>query len=313
MAAPAIDSVLLIAFGGPTAPSEIRPFLDNVTRGRGIPRERLEEVAHHYEAMPGGRSPLNALTEAQAAGLRARLGGRMPVYVGMRNWHPYLHETLAAMARDGRRRALGVILSAFRCEASWERYMADVTAARSRVPAAPDVVDAPPWFEHPRFLAAVADHVRIALADVPQAEQDHTPLVFTAHSIPRAMAEASPYVADFTAAASAVARRVGHARWLLAYQSRSGAPRDPWLEPDIGETIRDLAKAGERRVLVVPIGFVVDHVEVLHDLDTEARATAAQHGIAYHRAAAVSDHPEFIEMLAELVQQTQEHTEPRRV
>jgi ferrochelatase len=263
--------------------------------------------------MPGGRSPLNALTEAQAAGLRARLDGRMPVYVGMRNWHPYLHDALAAMARDGRRRALGVILSAFRCEASWERYMADVTAARRRVASAPEVVYAPPWFEHPRFVAGVADRIRTALAEVPEAERDRTPLVFTAHSIPRSMAEASPYVADFTAAASAVARRVGHPRWLLAYQSRSGAPRDPWLEPDIGETIRDLAKAGERRVIVVPIGFVVDHVEVLHDLDTNARATAARHGVAYHRAAAVNAHPEFIEMLAELVQQAQERTEPGRV
>ena len=299
-----VDSVLLIAFGGPTAPSEIRPFLDNVTRGRAIPRERLEEVAHHYEAMPGGSSPLNALTEAQAAGLRARLGARVRVYVGMRNWHPYLHETLGAMARDGCRRALGVILSAFRCEASWERYMADVTAAHTRVGSAPEIAYAPPWFEHPRFVAAVADRVRSAFAEVPDTERDRTPLIFTAHSIPRAMAEASPYVADFGAAASAVARRLGHPRWLLAYQSRSGGPRDPWLEPDVNETIRDLAKAGERRVLLVPIGFVVDHVEVLYDLDIEARAVAAQHGVVYHRAAAVNDHPEFVEMLTELVHES---------
>jgi len=298
--------VLLIAFGGPTAPAEIRPFLDNVTRGRNIPRERLEEVARHYEAMPGGRSPLNALTEAQAAGLRAALarGGRpLPVYVGMRNWHPFFHETLAAMAADGRRRALGLILSAFRSEASWERYVADVAAARARVAGAPEVVYAPPWFEQPRFIVAVADRVRAAFAEVPQGERDSTPLVFTAHSIPRSMAEASPYVSDFSVAAAAVARRLGHARWLLAYQSRSGGPRDPWLAPDVGETIRDLAKAGERRVVLAPIGFVVDHVEVLYDLDTEARATAAQHGVAYHRAAAVNAHPEFVEMLAELVRE----------
>jgi len=300
----AVDSVLLIAFGGPTAPSEIRPFLDNVTRGRSIPRERLEEVVHHYEAMPGGRSPLNALTDAQAAGLHARLGGSLRVYVGMRNWHPYLHEALAAMADAGARRALGVILSAFRCEASWERYMADVVAARERVASAPEIVYAPPWFEHPRFIAAVADRVRAAFREVPAAERERTPLIFTAHSIPRAMAETSPYVADFSAAATAVARRIGHARWLLAYQSRSGGPRDPWLEPDVNETIRDLAKAGERHVVLAPIGFVVDHVEVLYDLDTEARAVAAQHGVAYHRAAAVNDHPEFVEMLAELVRES---------
>src|SRR2546427_7143372 len=127
--------------------------------------------------------------------------------------------------------------------------------------------------------------------------------LFRSHSIPRAMAATSPYVADFGAAAAAVARRLRHARWLLAYQSRSGGPRDPWLEPDVGEAIRDLAKAGERRVVLAPIGFVVDHVEVLYDLDTEARAVAAQHGVAYHRAAAVNDHPEFVEMLAELVRE----------
>ena len=299
----AIDAVLLIAFGGPTAPSEIRPFLDNVTRGRSIPRERLDEVAHHYEAMPGGRSPLNALTEAQAAGLRARLGGAPRVYVGMRNWHPYLAETLTAMGRDGRRRALGVILSAFRCEASWERYMGDVAAARARVAAAPEIVYAPAWFEQPRFIAAAADRVRAAFDHVPSRERDRTPLIFTAHSIPRAMAETSPYVADFTAAAEAVARQLGHARWLCAYQSRSGPPRDPWLEPDVNETIRDLAKAGERRVMLAPLGFVVDHVEVLYDLDTEAREVATKHGVAYHRAAAVNDHPEFVEMLADLVRE----------
>ena len=302
MSAP-LDAVLLIAFGGPTAPSEIRPFLDNVTRGRPVPRERLEEVAHHYEAMPGGRSPLNALTQAQAAALRARLGGAMPVYIGMRNWHPYLSETLTAMACDGRRRALGMILSAFRCEASWERYMADVAAARASVASAPEIVYAAPWSEHPRFVSAAADRVRAAFDSVPAAERERTPLLFTAHSIPRAMAQASPYVAEFTAAAAAVAGRLGHARWLSAYQSRSGSPREPWLEPYVGETIRDLAKAGERRVVLAPIGFVVDHVEVLYDLDVEARKIAAQHGLAYHRAAAVNDHPEFIEMLAEIVRE----------
>jgi ferrochelatase len=310
-----IDSVLLVAFGGPTAPAEIRPFLENVARGRDIPPARLEEVAHHYEAMPGGRSPLNALTEAQAAGLRRALGraGRpLPVYVGMRNWHPYLHDTLARMAAEGRRRALGLILSAFRCEASWERYMADVAGARARVAGAPEVVWVPAWAEHPRFVAAAADRVRAAFDAVPAGERESTPLVFTAHSIPRAMAEASPYVADFTAAASAVARAVGHARFTLAYQSRSGGPRDPWLEPDVGETIQDLARAGERSVVVAPIGFVADHVEVLYDLDTEARAIAAQHGLAFHRAAAVNDHPEFIAMLADLVREAQERTEPGR-
>ena len=273
-----IDAVLLIAFGGPRAPAEIRPFLDIVTRGRRIPAERLEEVAHHYEQMPGGGSPLNELTEAQADGLRAALaaaGRRLPVFIGMRNWHPFLHETLAEMVARGHRRALAIILSSFRTEASWERYVADVAAA--------------------------ADGAGRALAEVPAAERADTPLVFTAHSVPVSMAEASPYVADFTGTARAVAERVGHARWSLAYQSRSGNPRDPWLEPDVGDIIRAVAKEGARHVVVSPVGFVCDHVEVLYDLDVEARWIAAEHGVTLHRAPAMNAHPEFVAMLADLV------------
>jgi ferrochelatase len=310
-----IDAVLLIAFGGPAAPAEIRPFLELVTRGRGIPAERLEEVAHHYEQMPGGRSPLRELTEAQAAGLRAALaaaGRPLPVFVGMRNWHPFLHETLADMTARGHRRALGIILSSFRTEASWDRYAADVAAGRARTPGAPEVVLAPPWFEHPRFVAAVADGVARALGEVPAGERAATPLVFTAHSVPVAMAAASPYVADFTASTRAVAARVGHARWSLAYQSRSGGPRDPWLTPDVGDVIRALAREGVRHVVVSPVGFVCDHVEVLYDLDVEARAIAVEHGIALHRAPAVNAHPEFIAMLADLVARAQRPAEPAR-
>jgi ferrochelatase len=301
-----IDSVLLVAFGGPGAPADIRPFLELVTRGRRIPPERLEEVAHHYQQMPGGRSPLRELTEGQAAGLRAALataGRPLPVFVGMRNWHPFLHDPLAEMAARGHRRALGLILSSFRTEASWGRYVADMTAARERTPGSPEIVLASPWFEHPGFVVAVADGVARALAGVPAAERADTPLVFTAHSVPVAMAAASPYVADFTATARAVATRLGHARWSLAYQSRSGNPRDPWLEPDVGDVIRALAKDGARHVVVSPAGFVCDHVEVLYDLDVEAQAIAAEHGITLHRASAVNAHPQFIAMLADLVEQ----------
>jgi len=300
----AVDSVLLVAFGGPTARHEIRPFLEIVTRGRGIPAGRLEEVAHHYEQMPGGRSPLAELTFAQARGLEqalAQAGPALPVFVGMRNWHPFLHETLGEMAGKGARRALGIILSPLRTEASWERYMQDVAEARARVARAPEVGFAPAWFEYPRFVAAVADRTRTALGEIPQDTRASTPLVFTAHSVPVAMAEASPYVSDLTAAARAVARRLGHARWSVAYQSRSGSPRESWLEPDVTSVLRRLAADGERRAVVVPIGFVCDHVEVLYDLDVEARRVAAAAGLTLHRAAAVNDHPEFIAMLAELV------------
>ena len=299
-----VDSVLLVAFGGPTAAHEIRPFLQIVTRGRNIPAERLEEVAHHYEQMPGGRSPLAELTSAQARGLEqalARGGPALPVFVGMRNWHPFLHETLAEMAGKGARRALAIILSPLRTEASWERYMRDVAEGRARVAGAPEVEFAPPWFEHPRFVAAVADRARAAFAEIRQEDRARAPLVFTAHSVPLAMAEVSPYVSDLTAASRAAADRLGHARWSIAYQSRSGSPREPWLEPDVTAVLRRLAADREPHAVVVPIGFVCDHVELLYDLDVEARRVAEAAGITFHRAAAVNDHPEFIAMLADLV------------
>jgi ferrochelatase len=295
------DAVLLIAFGGPTGPAEIRPFLENVARGRRIAPERLDEVAHHYERMPGGRSPLNDRTFAQARALAAaleRAGRAVPVFVGMRNWHPFLHETLAEMAGRGVRRALGIILSPLRTEASWERYIRDVEEARA---GAPEIVFAPTWSAHPRFLDAVADRARRAFEDVPEGERRWTPLVFTAHSIPVPMADASPYVTELTAAARAVAARLDHPRWALAYQSRSGNPGDPWLEPDILDVLKSLAGDGERHVVVVPIGFVCDHVELLYDLDVEAAAAARALGLALHRASAVNDHPAFIAMLVDLV------------
>lgn len=299
-----IDSVLLIAFGGPTRREEIRPFLERVTRGRGIPPERIEEVAHHYERMPGGRSPLAELTARQAAALHAalaRAGRPLPVHAGMRNWHPYLSETLAVMATAGARRALGVILSSLRTEASWERYQEDVAQARAKVPGAPEVVFAPAWYDHPLFIEAVADRAAAALAEVAPDRRDWTPLVFTAHSVPVPMAEASPYVAELSEAAERVADRLRHKRWSIAYQSRSGSPREPWLEPDIGDVIRSLANDGEPDLVVVPIGFVCDHVEVLYDLDIEARAMAEERGLRLHRAQAVNDHPKFIELLVDLV------------
>jgi ferrochelatase len=299
-----IDSVLLIAFGGPTRREEIRPFLEIVTGGRRIPRERIEEVARHYEQMPGARSPLNELTERQAQALRVGLKQRglpLPVYVGMRNWHPFLRETLAEMTARGARRALGMILSCLRTDASWERYQRDVAEARAQVPEAPEVIFAPEWCGEPLFVEAVADRAARALAEVPEAQRARTPLVFTAHSIPVPMAEASPYVAQLTDSADRVAARLGHKRWSIAYQSRSGAPRDPWLAPDIGDVIRSLANDGERDVVVVPIGFVCDHVEVLYDLDIGARALAGSLGIQLHRASALNDHPAFTSMLVDLV------------
>ena len=299
------DAVLLIAFGGPEKPEDIRPFLDIVTAGRRIPADRIEEVAHHYELI-GGRSPLTELTMRQAEGLRQALkrsGVTAPVYVGMRNWHPFLHETLADMAEKGHRRALGIILSSFQTEASWERYVADVAAAREKVGAtAPEVTYASPWADHPLFIEVMVARARDALDQVPSPRRADALLVFTAHSVPVAMATGSPYARQLDAAARVIAGRLGHARWQVAYQSRSGAPGDAWLEPDICDVLRGLARTGIQDVVAAPIGFVCDHVEVLYDLDVEARAVAVEVGVGFQRAQAANDHPAFIAMLADLVE-----------
>jgi len=299
-----IDAVLLIAFGGPERPEDVRPFLQLVTAGRRIPLERLEEVAHHYDLM-GGRSPLNDLTRRQAEALRAALaaeGRTVPVWVGMRNWHPFLHETLAEMKDRGCRRALGIILSSLQTEASWLRYVEDVAAAREKVgPDSPEVVYAPPWSEHPQFVESMADRARAALAGIEPARRADARLVFTAHSVPVSMAAGSPYAAQLETAARTIAAALGRSGWSVAYQSRSGSPRDPWLEPDVADVIRALARDGARDVVIVPVGFVCDHVEVLYDLDVEAKAVAGSCGIGFHRAAAANDHPAFVAMLADLV------------
>jgi protoporphyrin/coproporphyrin ferrochelatase len=300
----ACDSILLIAFGGPEKPEDIRPFLEIVTAGRRISSERVEDVAHHYEAI-GGRSPLNELTRRQADALRRVLGQEgigLPVYVGMRNWHPFLLETLAEMRDRGHRRALGIILSSFQTEASWERYVADVAAAREKLGAgAPEVVVAPAWAEHPLFIDAMVARSAHALDEVPVRDRKDALLIFTAHSVPVAMASGSPYARQLEAAALVIAGRVDHPRWQIAYQSRSGSPSDPWLEPDVCDVLRGAKGQGIEDAVIVPIGFVCDHVEVLYDLDIEARAVAAESGLRLHRAETANDHPAFIAMLADLV------------
>jgi ferrochelatase len=303
---PRAGAVLLIAFGGPTRPEEIRPFLAEVTRGRGVPPERLEEVAHHYELI-GGRSPLNELTFRQAAALRqtlAAVGPALPVEVGMLNWEPRIRGAVERLAAAGVERAVGLVMSAHASEASRDRYVRAVEAAREAVGARAPVVDfVGSWHTHPLFVTAVADATTAALVTIPAGRRADAPLVFTAHSIPTAMAERSSYAEEVRQSAEAVAARLGRARWQVAWQSRSGSPRDPWLEPDVNDALRALAAEGVRDVVVVPVGFVVDHVEVLYDLDVEARATAEKLGLGFARAGTVGDHPLFIRMLAERVQE----------
>ena len=300
-----IDSILLIAFGGPERPEDIRPFLQIVTAGRNTPEARIEDVVHHYELI-GGRSPLNELTFRQAGALAHQLkdnGSSLPVYVGMRNWHPFLHETLTEIRNREHRHTLGIILSAFQTEASWNRYKTDVADACAKVgKEAPEVSFTPGWANHPLFVDAEFATVSHALAQVTPENQNATPVVFTAHSIPRSMADGTPYVSQFTAASRAVADRMGHQNWSVAYQSRSGPPSVPWLEPDVCDVLRSLAKKGCKDVVVVPIGFVCEHVEVQYDLDLEAGEVARKLGLRLHRAAAVNDHPSFVKMLSDLVE-----------
>ena len=301
------DAVLLIAFGGPEKMDDVRPFLANVLRGRPVPPARLQEVVRHYELFDG-RSPLNEITFGQAQALRhlfAQEGTHLPVYVGMRNWQPYLAETLEQMRQDGVKNAVGFILSAQHSEAGWERYKTNVAEVRERVgPLAPRVSFTPGWHNHPLFIQAVADLTRQAFSLIPADRRGITPLVYTAHSVPTSMPSTQEYVRQVEEGARLVAERLRHENWSVAYQSRSGPPQVAWLEPDIGEVLKDLAAQGARDTVVVPIGFVCDHIEVLYDLDTEAREIAERNGLHMVRARTVSAHPSFILMIAEVVQAT---------
>ena len=308
------DAVLLIAFGGPTAPEEIRPFLARVTEGIPIPPQRLEEVAHHYEAV-GGKSPLNEITFRQAEALKNVLQEKylpLPVYVGMRNASPFFVETLRRMANDGIRRALGFILSSYRTEASWDRYQKNVADARVELgPEAPQAAYCAGWHDHPLFIQTWAELIQASFADIPVHQRLNTDLVFTAHSLPTAMASRSPYIEQVEATARLVAAKLGHERWSIAYQSRSGKLTDPWLEPDISDAIRKLAAGGRREVVVAPIGFVCDHVEVLYDLDIEAKKIAEDHGVTMRRASCPNDHPTFIRMMANVIERKLKTAEDR--
>lgn len=299
------DAVLLIAFGGPERMEDVRPFLANVTKGRPIPPQRLEEVVHHYKLF-NGTSPLTVITRRQGQALQEllqQIGTPLPVYIGMRNWHPYLAETLTQMAQDGIMRALGVILSAQQSEAGWGRYQENVAEARAQISERAPVVEyAPGWHDHPLFIEVVADLAETAFMQIPAQRRAATPLVFTAHSVPVALPSTPLYVRQIEEGARLVAEQLGHKHWMVAYQSRSGDPRMPWLEPDINAVLQKLAADGVQDVVVSPIGFVCDHIEVLYDLDTEARRVALQNHLNMVRAGTVNDHPTFIRMLAEVVQ-----------
>lgn len=300
------DAVLLISFGGPSRREEIRPFLDVVLRGHPIPPERLEEVVRHYEDI-GGFSPINAIVERQAQGLRAalqRAGNALPVYFGMRNWHPFLADVLARMAEDRVGRAAGFILAAHRSEASVNRYTDAVREGLAPLgERAPRIDYVGPWFEHPLFIEAAARQIEEAVEQIPPERREEAAWIFTAHSIPTAMPGVEGYQREIARSVERVCVRLGRQERQIAYQSRSGNPREPWLEPDIGVAIRTQAARGTKDILVVPIGFVADHVEVLWDLDIQARGIAESLGLHYVRAGTAGEHPAFIPMMADVVQQ----------
>lgn len=303
------DSVLLVSFGGPQGPDDIRPFLANVLRGRRVSPERVEEVAHHYQLF-GGVSPITDITRRQAEGLERRLavsGHPLPVFVGMRNWHPLLPDTLRQMYAWGARRALGFITAAQHSYSSCQQYRENVAAARAelrREGGDVEVTFVGSWFDHPLWVEANASHVREAIARLPVELRASARLVFTAHSIPVPMAERSRYREQLHESARLVAEAVGVGDWALVYQSRSGRPGDPWLEPDVCDYLRQARAEGVAAAVVCPIGFVCDHIEVLYDLDREAADVCREVGLPMARAEAVNDDPLFLDMMADVVLRT---------
>ena len=317
------DAVLLAGFGGPERSEDVLPFLENVTRGRGIPRERLVEVAHHYDAL-GGRSPINEQTAALRAALERELRGRgieLPVLWGNRNWAPYFADTVTTAAAAGHSRLLAVTTSAYSSYSSCRQYREDFAAALDATGLLDTVrIDkVRAYFDQPGFLTAVADPAVTAVRTFVEEgfSLADCAIVFTTHSIPQTMAETSgsavwgdhlgggAYVAQHLAAAAEVAgqvaAQVGPVAWQLAFQSRSGPPQMPWLEPDVNDVLVELAGSGVRALVVVPIGFVSDHVEVVWDLDNEAAETAAAQGLRFLRSATAGTDPRFVAALADLV------------
>jgi protoporphyrin/coproporphyrin ferrochelatase len=313
------DAVLLLSFGGPEGPQQVLPFLENVTRGRGIPPERLAEVAEHYLHF-AGVSPINGINRALIERIRAELGargGELPVYFGNRNWAPYVEDTVAAMRDDGVRRAAVFATSAWGGYSSCTQYLEDIARARRAVgDGAPELVKLRQFFDHPLFVEMFADAIGAAAATLPDGVRGDARLVFTAHSIPvRAASRCGPdlYRRQVGYASGLVAAAAGHADYDQVWQSRSGPPQVPWLEPDVADQLTALQAAGVPAVIVCPIGFVADHVEVVWDLDHELRQQAGAAGIAFARASTPNADPKFAALVVDLIDELRFGCEPARV
>ncbi|MGH9121461.1 MAG: ferrochelatase [Acidimicrobiales bacterium] len=315
------DALLVVSFGGPEGPDDVLPFLRNVLRGSNVPASRMDQVAEHYHLF-GGVSPINDQNRALISALEAALaeaGIAMPVYWGNRNWHPLLTDTVEAMRQDGVRRALAFVTSAFGSTSGCRQYQDDIAGARAEVGDAAPVIDKiRPYYDHPDFVAAMADHLRAA-RDEARSEAtgadgwgDEAEVVFTAHSLPMAMSAVSPYVGQLRVAASLVAEASGEPApsWQLAYQSRSGSPAHPWLEPDVSDVLKALPEGAT--VVVQPLGFVSDHMEVVYDLDHVAAGVAGERGQHWVRAGTPGTHPRFISMALDLIQERLDPSRARR-
>lgn len=300
------DALIVVSFGGPEKPEDVMPFLENVTRGRNVPRERLLEVAEHYQHF-GGRSPINDQCRQLITALREELrreGPDLPIFWGNRNWHPFLADAIRDMERAGVRRALAFVTSAYGSYSGCRQYREDIERARAQVGSTIRIEKVRTFHDHPGFVAAMADRVRDALADAAPG----TPVAYTAHSVPLAMAEGSPYVRQLQETCGLVSAQAGVREWELVWQSRSGPPQVPWLAPDILDHLRALATRGVGEVAIAPIGFLSDHMEVAYDLDVEAKQVAGELGMRVHRAGTVGTHPRFVRAVRDLIA---EHTEGR--
>ncbi|MBL9081380.1 MAG: ferrochelatase [Planctomycetales bacterium] len=301
---PPYEAILVVSFGGPEHRDHVIPFLENVLRGRNVPRERMLEVAEHYYHF-GGVSPINAQNRALIEALKAELprhGVDLPVYFGNRNWHPLLPDTLAEMRAAGVRRALAYFTSAFSSYSGCRQYRENILAAQEQVgDGAPAVDKIRVFYNHPGFVEAMADRVREALEQIPAERRAAARLIYTAHSIPNSMAANCAYEQQLRESSRLVTEAVGRTDFIIAYQSRSGPPTQPWLEPDVGDVIKQLHGEGVGDVVVVPIGFVSDHMEVIYDLDDEAKHLAEGLGVNMVRAGTVGTHPRFVRMIAELI------------
>jgi ferrochelatase len=315
MSAGPYDALLILSFGGPEGLPDVMPFLDNVLRGRNVPDERKREVAHHYELF-GGVSPINLQNRQLQAALEAELERRglaLPVYLGNRNWHPYVADVLRQMQQDGVKRFLTFVTSGFSCYSGCRQYREDLARAREALgPGAPEADKIRVYYNHPLFIEVTRRHWQQARDRLPAALRSDAVTLFTAHSIPAAMAAGCDYQAQLQEAARLVSESAGIAGERLVFQSRSGPPSQPWLEPDVGDALRDLRQQGARAVILVPLGFISDHMEVLYDLDREAKELCQELGLTLVRAATPGTHPRFVEMIGELVQERVDPSTPKR-